>query len=80
MCYSNLKASIGLSLAAFLAGMIPKISQMEIEEITAISTDFSEMTAWMVSCTLFTIRTTKILKRIPIIPPITVINTDSARN
>ena len=80
MCYSNLKASIGLSLAAFLAGMIPKISQMEIEEITAISTDFSEMTAWMVSCTLFTIRTTKILNRIPIIPPIIVMSTDSAKN
>lgn len=43
--YSNLKASIGLSLAAFLAGIIPKISPIEIEESTAMSTDLTEMTA-----------------------------------
>ena len=43
--YSNLKASIGFSLAAFLAGIIPKISPIEIEESTAINTDLTEMTA-----------------------------------
>ena len=49
--YSNLKASIGFSLAAFLAGIIPKISPIEIEESTAISTDFTVITACSVSCT-----------------------------
>ena len=49
--YSNLNASIGLSFAAFLAGMIPKISPIEIEDRTAIRTDFTVMTAWIVSCT-----------------------------
>jgi len=49
--YSNLSASIGLSFAAFLAGMIPKISPIEIEESTAMSTDLTEMIAWSVSCT-----------------------------
>ena len=43
--YSNLKASIGFSLAAFLAGMIPKSNQIEIEEITAINTDLAVITA-----------------------------------
>jgi hypothetical protein len=43
--YSNLNASIGFSLAAFLAGIIPKSSQIEIEEITAINTDFTVITA-----------------------------------
>lgn len=43
--YSNLKASIGLSFAAFLAGMIQKINQIEIDESTAINTDFTVMTA-----------------------------------
>ena len=47
--YSNLKASIGFSLAAFLAGMIPKSNQIEIEEITAINTDFTVITAWIES-------------------------------
>ena len=78
--YSNLKASIGFSLAAFLAGMIPKSNQIEIEEITAINTDLAVITAWIESCTWLTIRTTKILKSIQIIPPITVMSTDSAKN
>jgi hypothetical protein len=43
--YSNLSASIGLSFAAFLAGMIPKISPIDIEDRTAIRTDFTVMTA-----------------------------------
>ena len=49
--YSNLKASIGLSFAAFLAGIIQKINPIEIEERTAINTDFTVITAWIVSCT-----------------------------
>lgn len=49
--YSNLKASIGFSFAAFLAGIIPKIKPIEIEESTAISTDFTVITAWIESCT-----------------------------
>ena len=49
--YSNLNASIGFNFAAFFAGMIPKISPIEIDERTAIKTDFTVITAWIVSCT-----------------------------
>ncbi len=78
--YSNLKASIGLSFAAFFAGMIQKISPIEIEERTAINTDFTEIMACMVFCTLFTIHMTNMLKSIHIIHQMAVISTDSAKN